>query len=256
MILGLEGKVALVTGGARGLGAGICEAFAKEGANVVINYHSRPEEAEQFALRLENEYGIRALSVYADVSEEKEIMEMFDKIYEEFGTIDIVVNNAYNACNTKGPIEDFDPDAFEKLEKLTLRSALITSRELVKHCKSRHKPGHIVNMSSKSAFLTSSPNHISYIAVKGAMAAITRGLAFECAKDNIYVNAIIPGYAKGSRYDENSEKYNRVIQFLPMGRYAEPEEIADVVVFICSEKACQMNGVLLDVTGGTMSGQM
>jgi len=256
MDLGLKGKVVIVTGGSKGLGAGICEVFAKEGANVVINYHRNKEEGEAFANRLANDYGVETLAIQGDVTIEADIINIFTKTIERFGTVDTVVNNAYFNYGTKVPIDEFNLENFKMVERITIEAALITSRELIKHCKEKNKVGHIIMMSSKSAFLTSSPWHACYASMKGAMAAVAREIAYEAGKYNIYCNAIIPGYAMNSKIDVNSERYKRTIELIPTKRYATPEEIGNVVAFVCSEKACQMNGALIDVTGGTMSGQM
>ncbi|WP_130870589.1 SDR family NAD(P)-dependent oxidoreductase [Intestinimonas massiliensis (ex Afouda et al. 2020)] len=256
MDLGLKNKIAIVTGGARGVGAGICEVLAQEGADLVINDLNITDETHEFADRLTREYGVRTLLVPADVGDEAQIMQIFQKTYETFGTVDIVVNNAFFLNNSTGPIETFDPVKFQVAERVIVEAALITSRELIKHCKEHDKPGHIVNMLSKSAFLTSSPHHVTYIAAKGACAALTRGLAFEAAPYKIFVNGVIPGYVFNSRTDVNSERYKRTIQYIPLKRYGMPMEIGNVVAFLCSEKACQMNGALVDCTGGTMNGQM
>lgn len=256
MDLGLKEKVVIVTGGARGVGAGIVEVFAQEGANVVINDKMIDGETEAFAQRLEQEYGVKTLLVPADVSKETEIMNIFAKTYERFGTVDVVVNNAFFLNNSTGPIETFDPEKFRVAEQVIVEAALITGRELIKHCKEKGKPGHIVNMLSKSAFLTSSPHHATYIVTKGACAAMTRALAYEAAPYQIYVNGLIPGYVMNSRTDVNSERYKRTIQYIPLKKYATPMEIGNIAAFVCSEKACQMNGALIDCTGGTMNGQM
>ena len=230
--------------------------FSEEGANCVINYYNDKEDSERFAQEIMDTYGNKAIAVQGDVSKEEDIIRLFDTAEEVFGQVDIWVNNAYNNNGTKGPIDTFDNSKFQYVEKLVVEACMISAREMVTRCKKKGIQGHIVNMSSKSAFLTSSPDHLCYIAVKSAVAGITRGLAYECAKDGIWVNAIIPGYAVNSRTDFNSERYKRTVQYIPSKRYATPEEIGNVVAFVCSEKACQMNGVLVDVTGGTMTGQM
>lgn len=256
MDLGLKGKVAIVTGGARGVGAGICEVFAQEGANVVVNYRSKAEESIAFARGLTEKYGVQTLAVQADVCDEAQIVQIFEETYRVFGTVDIVVNNAFNLNNSTGPIEEFDPEKFKVAEQAIVEAALITSRELVKHCKEKGKGGHIINMLSKSAFLTSNPHHATYIATKGACAALVRGLAYEVAPYNIYVNGIIPGYVFNSRTDVNSERYKRTVEYIPLKRYGTPLEIGYVAAFLCSNKATQINGAMVDCTGGTMNGQM
>ena len=254
MDLGLKGKVAIVTGGARGIGAGICEVFAQEGANVVVNYRSKPEQSVAFAKDLADKYKVKTIAVQADMGEEEQVLKLFEKAYEAFGTVDIVVNNANFMNDSNGPIENFDAKKFQVAERASIEAVMITSRELVKHCKQNNKTGHIVNVLSKSAFWTSSVNNTSYIAVKGANYTFTRGLAHEVAKDSIFVNAIIPGYCLNSRTDTNSDRYKRTLEYIPLKRYATPLEMGYMTVFLCSEKACQCNGAIVDCTGGTMNG--
>jgi len=254
MDLGLKGKVVIVTGGARGIGAGICEVFAQEGANVVVNYRSKPVESEAFAKDLAEKYGVQTIAVQADMGEEENILQLFDETYKAFGTVDIVVNNANFMNDSNGPIETFDPKKFQVAERASIEAVMITSRELVKHCKEKGKAGHIVNVLSKSAFWSSSTNNTSYIAVKGANFTFTRGLAHEVAKDNIYVNAIIPGYVFNSRTDTTSDRFKRTLQYIPMKRYGTPLEMGYMTAFLCSDKACQCNGAIVDCTGGTMNG--
>ena len=254
MDLGLKGKIAIVTGGARGIGAGICEVFAQEGADVVVNYRSKPEESEAFARGLAEKYGVRTIAVQADMCEEINIMRLFDETYKVFGTVDIVVNNANFMNDSNGPIETFNPEKFRVAERASIEAVMITARELVKHCKEKGKSGHIVNVLSKSAFWTSSINNTSYIAVKGANFTFTRGLAHEVAKDNIYVNAIIPGYVLNSKTDTSSPRYQRTLEYIPLKQYGTPLEMGYMTAFLCSEKACQCNGAIVDCTGGTMNG--
>lgn len=253
MDLGLKGKVAVVTAGARGIGAGICRVFAQEGANVVINYRSKPEESCEFAHSLEKEYGIKALAVQGDIGYEESITNLFRRAIDTFGQVDCVVNNA-GVVGKYNLMEEYDVEKFREYERVTIEGAMLTSRELVRFCKENGRSGHIVNVLSKSAFFSSSIGNTNYITSKGALAALTVGLAHEVARHNIFVNAIIPGYVKNSTYKPDSPRTIEKRKLIPCGDFAEPEDMGYVTAFLCSERASSMNGVIVDCTQGTLAG--
>ncbi len=254
MDLGLAGKVALVTGSSRGIGAGTCEVFAREGADVVINYSSSRQRAEELARRLSDTYGVRAIVVGADMSREEDIVSLFRTAIDELGGVDILINNASVLNDANGPIEDFSVEKFRGAEIGSIESEMVACREFVRHCKAEHKPGHVVNILTKSIFWTGSHNNLAYVTVKGANASFTRGLAHDVARDGIHVNAVVPGYVRNDRTEVDSDRYQRAIQHIPMGRFAEPEEIGNCITFLCSEKAIQCNGAILDCSGSTLIG--
>ena len=255
MDLGLKGKVAIVTGGSHGIGGGICEILAQEGCNIVANYNSTSaEKAEAFAKRLEEEYGVKAIAVQADITDEENVIALFSKTYEVFGTVDILVNNANFMNGSNGPIEKFDVKKFRVAEAAVVEAMFVTSRELIKHCRANNKPGHIVNVITKTVWWSSSVDNSPYVAVKGACAAVTRSLAHEVASDNIWVNGIIPGYVMVEKTMLKPDRVERTVKKIPSGRYATPKEMGNVVAFLCSEAACEINGGLIDCSGGTLIG--
>ena len=254
MDLGLQGKVAIVTGGARGIGAGTCEVFAQEGCHVVVNYVEHRQRAVDLVEKLEKEYGIRALALKADIAKEEEIVYMFNEAIHTFGHIDILVNNASVLNDSNGPIEEFDVEKFRGAEIGTIESVMVASREFVKHCKATQHEGHIVNVLTKSIFWTGSYHNLGYVTTKGANAAFTRGLAHDLAREGIHVNAVVPGYVRNDKTKVDSERYQRAIQHIPMGRFAEPEEIGSCIAFLCSDKAVLCNGAILDCSGSTLNG--
>ena len=254
MDLGLKGKNVLITGGSRGIGAGMAEVFAREGANVCVNYVASSERAVALAVRLKELYGVRAFAIQADLCDEAATIELMDTAVSLLGGIDILVNNASVLADAKGPIEDFAPDKFRICEAGSVEYVLILCREFVRHCKGQGKAGQIVNVLTKSIFWTGSRDNIAYQATKGALASITRGLAHDLAFDGFRVNAVIPGYVRNDRLVPGSDHYERAIKKLPMGRFAEPMEIGECVAFLCSDKGILCNGTLLDCTGGTLVG--
>lgn len=254
MDLGLSGKTVIVTGGSRGIGAGTCEVFAREGANVVIDYRASADRAEALAERLRATYGVGAITVKADLCSEEDIVGLVRQGIEAFGGVDVLVNNAMVLNDAVGPIEDFDVEKFRGAEIGTIEAVMVACREFVAHCKSEGKVGHIVNVLTKSIFWTGSYGNLGYVTVKGANATFTRGLAHEVARDGIFVNAVVPGYVRNDRTEVDSERYQRSIKHIPMGRFAEPEEVGNCIAFLCSDKAVLCNGAILDCSGGTLNG--
>lgn len=253
MNLGLKEKVVIVTAGARGIGAGISEVFAQEGANVVINYRSKPEESQAFAKELEDKYGVRALAVQGDIGVEKDVVNLFEQAVKEFGRVDCAVNNA-GVVGRYNLMEEYDVEKFRDYEKVTIEGSMIVCRELVKFCKANHQTGHIVNVLSKSAFFSSSVGNTNYITSKGALTTLTVGLAHEVAKNNIFVNAIIPGYVKNSTFSPDSPRTIEKKKLIPCGDFAEAVDMGYVVAFLCSEKASSITGAIVDCTQGTLAG--
>lgn len=253
MELGLKNKVVIVSGGSKGVGAGICEAFAQEGARIVVDFRSDVRQGESFAQKLHDDYGVETVAVQADVGQEDAVRRLFATALERFGTVDIVVNNA--ATWTKHlPIEDFAVEDYRKASNANVESVMLMSRELVRIVKEQKKPAHILNVLTKSVFWSSSINNSTYVATKGAVAALTRNLAHELAKDGIHVNAIVPGYVWNSSMDPTSERYKRTLAYIPNRTMATPIEMGYVCAFLCSERASQINGAVVDTSGGTMNG--
>ncbi len=254
MDLLLKGKTAIVTGGGAGIGAGMCETFAEEGVNVVIADFRPLEDTEKQAKELAEKYGVGTLAVRIDVSNPEDVERMFKEAVEKFGTVDILMNNAGKMGVNK--IEDVTIPELRKYEAVNIEGIFMTCKEMVKlHRSQGKKNSWIVNTVSKSAFSTNSGGNSPYIATKGAVASFTRGLATEVGREGIYVNGIIPGYViteTTKNIPDGGKRSEAMKKIIPIGREAEPKEIADVAVFLCSPKACQVMGVLMDVSGGTM----
>ena len=259
MDLGLEGKVAIVTGGSGGIGSAVCEAFAKEGANVVVNYYGDWEKdtAEELAKRFGDDFGVSAVAIRADVGIEAEVINLFNMTLERFGRVDIIINNAAAVGKNYKmfcPIEEFEVEVFKRMQDVSLNGPMVLCREFVKYAKSQGKGGSIINMLSKSAFWTNSNYNLGYASVKGGKAFMTKSLAHEVGPYGIRVNGVIPGYVAGPAVDQESDYYKKKAVMLPMGRWATPPEIADVIVFLCSDKAILINGDFVDCTGGCLCG--
>ncbi len=251
MDLHLKDKIALVTGGSRGLGRAICEALAREGAQVGVNYRRDPERAAAVVEQLRNGCGVRAAAVAADVAQEADVVEMFRRVEQELGPVDVLVNNAA-VCPTC-PVKDMTEQEWSHTLRVNLTGTFLTSREMVRRLLEAGRPGRIVNVSSQAAFRGSTTGHAPYDASKGGMISFTVSLAREVARHGIAVNAVAPGmmYTEmtAKTLEANREKY---LARIPLRRIADPAEIADVVVFLASDRASYMTGATVDVSGGML----
>ncbi|MCL2120576.1 MAG: SDR family oxidoreductase [Planctomycetaceae bacterium] len=249
MDLHLKNKVALVTGGSTGLGRAISTILAEEGARVAINYIVNPEAAQSLAEELTARFGVITLAVYADVSNENDVLTMFGEIEKTLGPIDIAVNNAAYCANPE--CAELTLEEFRKCVDINLQGMFLICREMVQRLRARQAPGNIVNVSSQAAVRGSTNGKTAYDMTKAGMLGFTRSLALETAKDKILVNAVLPGlmYTEimAKAIDTDPERYNKRS---PLGRIAQTEEIAQVVAFLCSDRASYMTGTTVDASGG------
>ncbi|MGL6226168.1 MAG: SDR family NAD(P)-dependent oxidoreductase [Thermoguttaceae bacterium] len=249
MNLNLKDKVVLVTGGSTGLGKSIATLLAEEGAKVVINYVVNPEVAEELANELQQKYNIQALAVYADVSKEEDVLTMFNVIENQLGPVYAAVNNAAYCANPE--CVDLTLAEFQKCVAVNLQGMFLIARETVKRLIQHQIKGKIVNISSQAAMRGSTNGKTAYDMTKAGMCGFTRSLAIEVGKYGINVNAVLPGLMYtdiiAKQIDTDPEKYNKrsLLQ-----RIAQPEEIGQVAVFLCSERASYMTGASVDVSGG------
>ncbi|MDR1338625.1 MAG: glucose 1-dehydrogenase [Prevotellaceae bacterium] len=251
MDLHLKDRIVLVTGGSRGIGSAICEAFAAEGAAVAFTYvHSR-DKAEALSVRLQSDCGARVMCMAADMSSEAEILAMIENVEQSMGTIDILVNNA--AVCPSGPITSYTGEDWERTFATNVTGMFIASREVVRRLQEKQKGGAIVNIASQAAFRGSTTGHLPYDSSKGAMVSFTVGLAREVSACGIRVNAVAPGLVRtemvARTWEERKERY---LQNIPIHRIAEPREIADVVAFLASDRAGYITGATIDASGGMM----
>jgi 3-oxoacyl-[acyl-carrier protein] reductase len=250
MDLHLKDKVVLVTGAASGLGQSIAELLVEEGAKVAVNYRSRKDAAESFAAELcsKNGNGIAA-AVYADVARESDVCAMFDEAESKLGSIHAVVNNAAYCANPE--CAELSLDEFRKCIDINLQGTFLVSREQVRRLRLRQASGNIVNISSQAALRGSASGKTAYDMTKAGILGFTRSLAIEVGKDGILVNAVLPGlmYTEiiAAAIDADPERFNKRSL---LGRIAKTREIAQVAVFLCSDRASYMTGASVDVSGG------
>ncbi len=258
MDLELKDKVALVTGGSRGLGKAICLSLAAEGVKVAVNYFRSADgsvdladEAEAAVAEIANTHGVEAMALPGDVSREEDVVEMFRLIEERFSQVDLLVNNAA-VCPTC-QVKDMSLEVWRQTVDVNLNGTFLVCRELVKRLVDAERPGRIVNISSQAAFRGSTTGHAPYDASKGGIVSFTVALARETAEHGITVNSVAPGMIHtemtAGTISRNREKY---LARIPLRRIAEPEEIAKVVVFLASAGASYMTGATVDVSGGML----
>jgi len=251
MDLSLKDKVALVTGGSRGLGKAICLSLAAEGAKVAVNYRRTADKAQAVVDRIKTEYGLEALAVGGNVAKEADVLSIFKQVAEKFSQIDILVNNAA-VCPTC-QVKDMSEEMWTETIEVNLTGTFLTSRQFVKRLLEAGRGGRIVNIVSQAAFRGSTTGHAPYDASKGGIVSFTIALAREVAQQGIAVNAVAPGIILTEMVakvlEKNKEKY---LDRIPLRRIAEPKEVADVVTFLASERAGYMTGATVDVTGGML----
>ncbi len=251
MDLHLADRVALVTGGAVGLGRAIALAFAAEGARVAINARAHLQDAEVLVEEIRRRYCVDALAIPADVSREHEVQAMFRAVLDYFGQLDVLINNAA-VCPTCD-VKDLSLDEWTRTLEVNLTGAFLCSREMVRQLIAAGRPGRIVNISSQAAFRGSTTGHAPYDASKGGIVSLTVSMAREVARYGIAVNAVAPGMMltdmTAKTLEANREKY---LARIPLGRIGDTSEIADVVVFLASDRASYMTGATVDVSGGML----
>lgn len=252
MDLKLHGKTALITGGTKGIGAGIAKVLASEGVHTILVYRSDPSGAEQFAASLRAEFSVGAKAVRCDITDKAAVERMYDGILTEYRRIEILINNAAGGTPEGKAFFDLEGDEWERCMEGCLTPVFTMSRRFAAECRMRGHGGHIVNVSAKAAFVSRSKRKVPYATAKGAIAAMTRSMANELIDDGITVNAIIPGYVLSNYYsDPKSPQCKAKEKDLRIG-WATPEDMGNITAFLCSELSRQIIGALIDCSGGTL----
>ncbi len=248
----LEGKTALITGSDSGIGQATAIEFAKEGANVVITYHSDKDGGEK-TLREVEKLGGKGLVVELDVSNEKEVEKMFDKAIAKFGTVDILMNNA--AINGLGiKIEDLSTKQWDTAIKTNVYGYFFCIRRFIKIRKDAGGKGKILNVSSVHEEIPA-PGTGEYCSSKGAIKMLTRTLALELAEYGINVNNIAPGMIltpMNQEAKDDKEVREEKVENIPLKRAGKPEEIGKLAVFLASSDSDYVTGSTYFMDGGLM----
>lgn len=244
----LEGKVAVVTGGTRGIGYAIVKAFLEEGATVAL-FGSRQETVDKAlaSLKAENE-GTKVMGLAPDLTDYKAVESAMNEVKTAFGRIDILANNA--GISAREPIYNYDPAAFENIMNLNVNAVFYCAKAVAPIMKEQGG-GSIVNTSSMVS-LYGQPSGCGYPTSKFAVNGLTKSLARELGKDNIRVNAVLPGVTRTDMVAAlPPEMVARIASTIPLGRVGEPEEVANAFVFLASDKASYITGATLTVDGAT-----
>jgi 2-dehydro-3-deoxy-D-gluconate 5-dehydrogenase len=244
----LTGKVAIVTGGNGGIGYGIARGLAEAGATIVIAARDPGKNAQATAALRET--GVKAMSVAADVRDEASVQAMVQAAVEAFGRVDILVNNA--GINIRKAPQDYTLEEWQQVMSTNLTGVFLCSRA-VYPLMVKAGGGKIINIGSMTSIFGSNVS-AAYAATKGGVVQFTKSLAIFWAKDNIQVNAILPGWIHTDlTASASSERYHFIRSRIPHGRWGEPNELAGAAVFLAGRASDYVTGIALPVDGGYTS---
>jgi 3-hydroxybutyrate dehydrogenase len=255
----LKNKTALITGSTSGIGLGIARAFAREGANVILNGFGDSAEIEKLRSSIESEFGVKARYDGADMSNAGAIEAMMQKAIAEFGCVDILVNNA--GIQHVAPIEEFPPAKWDAIIAINLSAAFHTIRHVLPAMKAR-KFGRIINVASAHA-LVASPFKSAYVAAKHGIAGLTKTAALEGAEHGVTANAICPGYvltplvekqipdtAKARGISEAAVIRDVLLAAQPTKQFVAVEQVSALAVYLASDAAGSTTGTIIPIDGG------
>ncbi len=245
----LQGKIALITGGSRGIGAAIARRLAKEGCHIAISYSASKEKADALVNELQKE-NIQALALHADQANRKQVEELVQKVGKHFGRIDILVNNA--GVLAMGAIDDphLDLEGMANQHAVNIEGVFSTTHAAVPFMKSGAR---IITIGSIAAERMTDTGGANYAASKAALVGYTRGWARDLGPKNITVNLVQPGHTNTDMNPEDAEYAKNAKKIIPLGRYATPEDIASGVAFLASPDAAYITGTTLNIDGGFLA---
>ncbi|WP_286977577.1 SDR family oxidoreductase [Pseudomonas sp.] len=248
----MHSKVMLITGASRGIGAATARLAAARGYAVCINYRQQQDAAEKLVAEIRADGG-EAIAIQADISDEKQVAELFKQFDQQFSRLDVLVNNA-GMLESQSRLEAIDGARLQRVFAANVYGSFYCARQAIQRMSTRRggNGGAIINLSSIAAKLGAPEEYIDYAAAKGAIDSMTVGLAKELAADGIRVNAVRPGVIDTEIHASGGEpgRVERVSKSIPMQRGGQPEEIAEAILWLASDAASYTSGALLDVAGG------
>lgn len=252
----LDGKVALVTGSSQGIGQAIAIRLAAEGADVVINYRSHPEGAQETLEKVKAAGGrchaAEGFSVQADLGMVGDVCQLIQESIDHFGKLDILVNNA--GIEKHAPFWEVTEAEYDQVLNVNLKGVFFASQALVKHLMETQRPGRIINISSVHEDLPF-PNFTAYCCSKGGMKMFTRNLAVELGPYGITINNVAPGAIEtpiNTQLLNDPEKLNALVKNIPLRRLGQPSDVSGLVAFLASDEAAYVTGSTFFVDGGLL----
>lgn len=249
----IKGKTAIVTGGGGGLGAEIVRELMAEGVNVAIADVKTDEKVEKWISDLNEKSESKTVMILTDVSDEEQVDRLFDKALEEFGQVDIVVNNA--GIWPTAYVREMTPQSFRKTLDINLVGPFMICKRMANYCIENGRKGKIINMVSQAAFHGSTTGHAHYAASKAGLVTFSISLAREVAKYGITVNMVAPGIMATPMIAESLKdpvKKEAYLNRIPIRKVATTEDVAKIVMFLAGNQSDYMTGTTLDATGGML----
>jgi len=246
----LEGKVSLVTGASRGIGKAIALKLSSLGSKVAVNYRDREAEANSVVKAIASHGGEEAIAIRADVADAKAVKAMVQQVTERWGKIDILVNNA--GINRDTLLLRMSEEDWDDVINTNLRGAYLCTR-LALRSMLRQGWGRIINISSIAGVM-GNPGQSNYAASKGGLISFTKSVAREMGSRRITVNAVAPGFIVTEMTDKlPPERKESILAMIPLQRFGEPEDVAELVAFLAGEKASYITGQVISIDGGAFT---